>query len=148
MELKFRLSSTPTPEYSVLIVPLWNWNFVIYCYIHMPLFVLIVPLWNWNEFIVLLDGCDVIVLIVPLWNWNVRIISVIRWWPCFNCTFMELKLRSETSSALNSTVLIVPLWNWNSTDDRKQVKQNNVLIVPLWNWNSKLLNALTIACMF
>ena len=100
----------------VLIVPLWNWNYLMCCAIytqntsfnrtfmelklinHRPksgdMRVLIVPLWNWNQHYQQQQQTLAKVFIVPLWNWNSLVIS---------------------SCILLSNVLIVPLWNWNTT---------------------------------
>ena len=75
----------------VLIVPLWNWNYIATAkavglrsfnrtfmelkylkHEHQKLSerVLIVPLWNWNKVFTTKLGQFTVVLIVPLWNWN------------------------------------------------------------------------------
>ena len=119
----------------VLIVPLWNWNFVEEAVIVKVLQVLIVPLWNWNldvndisaeekrsncTFMELKSQqtgsqtCDTNVLIVPLWNWN---------------------LRCRIGQGVSQYILIVPLWNWNKLRNKIEMTKENVQIVPLWNWN-------------
>ena len=75
----------------VLIVPLWNWNFVVAPSPMTVQKVLIVPLWNWNGEVQSDDGRVSNVLIVPLWNWNDRYFSGWKGEPRSNCTFMELK---------------------------------------------------------
>ena len=120
----------------VLIVPLWNWNYIKRVMPWNRHFVLIVPLWNWNDiqrfqkrlrissnrtFMELKCGhvkrikiCFP-VLIVPLWNWNEYGPTTLR--PHYhgsNRTFMELKSLCTLSSLVRHWVLIVPLWNWNS----------------------------------
>ena len=53
--------------------------------------VLIVPLWNWNYVsAVNLQPADK-VLIVPLWNWNSATVLLVSRKDGFNRTFMELK---------------------------------------------------------
>ena len=146
----------------------------------MILKVLIVPLWNWN-FLSMLTfksmGCSnrtfmelkcnreghsclsTVVLIVPLWNWN-HYNAIVLWLPnssnrtfmelkshegaqsccviftCSNRTFMELKFDTGALyRSIKAPVLIVPLWNWNVGGSTGKYDHWCVLIVPLWNWN-------------
>ena len=145
--------------------------------------VLIVPLWNWNFVWALISSARFDVLIVPLWNWNMRSTrmqprKLVRSNRTFmelkfdidlqdnqqltssNRTFMELKYRECNYWPSRKAVLIVPLWNWNqhqgsmatafSGSNRTFMELKfsantsistlaEVLIVPLWNWNGDIL---------
>ena len=119
---------------SVLIVPLWNWNFAEVGAVAYNILVLIVPLWNWNAFMFCGNLIKAIVLIVPLWNWNDVYICKLKVHRSSNCTFMELKWPSAGAAVMSTPVLIVPLWNWNHHRQPLTLTPS-VLIVPLWNWN-------------
>ena len=77
-------------------------------------FVLIVPLWNWNFVLVESFSFHKRVLIVPLWNWNRAQVRAQTRAHCSNRTFMELKFGCWCRFPQWPWVLIVPLWNWNS----------------------------------
>mgnify|MGYP007010845778 CR=1 FL=1 len=124
MELKYHLSYIGIDRWSVLIVPLWNWN-----------------LWFQSLLFYFFP-----VLIVPLWNWNLNLIVALIQNFSSNCTFMELKFCRGNCNYKSTSVLIVPLWNWNYimidvTFDWE------VLIVPLWNWNMGFVLAQIVAIM-
>ena len=151
--------SIPLQEwYDVLIVPLWNWNDVIFYVLYESGDVLIVPLWNWNNFIwyffapTLSSNCTFMELKLgwPRWSsvasprsnctfmelkyrWGVH---RSRFLQSSNCTFMELKYVQLLVNVRNQAVLIVPLWNWNSLGVSFRCRRWWVLIVPLWNWNN------------
>ena len=113
MELKFNSIVVMSSSHTVLIVPLWNWNYRQSGCLSWTLLVLIVPLWNWNE----PDGVAALPLVRS------------------NRTFMELKWLYKAFLFLVSSVLIVPLWNWNNRNAFDKTHRHMVLIVPLWNWN-------------
>ena len=119
----------------VLIVPLWNWNYILCASSPTAYRVLIVPLWNWNLYrnsaVRGLIRFNRTFMELKL-QWRVLISSVI--WR-FNRTFMELKLDFKLEAVSVSPVLIVPLWNWNNFPESAVVHLLAVLIVPLWNWN-------------
>ena len=114
MELKLNWWSIFEPPVCVLIVPLWNWNFIIQLLIYQNICVLIVPLWNWNLAHDAGRWGGMGVLIVPLWNWNEIGDSIVMCgYRGFNRTFMELKYGCTVWRRNKWSVLIVPLWNWN-----------------------------------
>ena len=49
MELKCQYLIDRSHRLTVLIVPLWNWNYTMIAYESTANGVLIVPLWNWNQ---------------------------------------------------------------------------------------------------
>ena len=115
MELKSLQTDVYSVEWTVLIVPLWNWNGSLRTQPTCISWVLIVPLWNWNKYWSILYEAGLLVLIVPLWNWNRAKYGLM---PAasyrFNRTFMELKFANAVEVACYQKVLIVPLWNWNT----------------------------------
>ena len=135
MELKYTHSHHTGCMPTVLIVPLWNWNFGCrqrprpnkvrfnctfmelkshkFCSLRSSFGgfnCTFMELKYWSE-----EKADKTkrVLIVPLWNWNMHGYSLLRICQSFNCTFMELKSRCGLVLICSSCVLIVPLWNWN-----------------------------------
>ena len=115
MELKFNSIVVMSSSHTVLIVPLWNWNYR-------------------------QSGClswTLLVLIVPLWNWNLKsLFYAAKKLYSSNRTFMELKLAWFGQVLHYRSVLIVPLWNWNKVLANVISNLICVLIVPLWNWNN------------
>ena len=99
--------------WSVLIVPLWNWNRLAIC--SSPSSVRSNRTFMELKLkMVLLTLVIAMVLIVPLWNWNKyhKTFDVTSW-DSSNRTFMELKYWWVLLVHLFLPVLIVPLWNWN-----------------------------------
>ena len=113
MELKWKCFSPNKPRYTVLIVPLWNWNNddVIR---NIQYGVLIVPLWNWN------DGGE---------------LGVSEQSRCSNCTFMELKFIILDFFCLKLGSSNCTFMELKLTNHWQLVRHHKVLIVPLWNWN-------------
>ena len=103
----------------------------------------IVPLWNWNHRGRTYHQKDsYCVSIVPLWNWNAASAHRVGMRQvCLNRTFMELKSRTLSPTALSISQSQSYLYgieiqknrlrNWRATS-------TTVSIVPLWNWNGFL----------
>ena len=97
----------------VLIVPLWNWNYVNYSDLER-----VISSSNRTFMELKFSGPSSFtegasVLIVPLWNWNQINQALAGDAMRSNRTFMELKFGEYGSNSLRPHVLIVPLWNWN-----------------------------------
>jgi len=60
---------------SGLIIPMWNWNNLVYADIIAEINGLIIPMWNWNEVDFDSKFSSFIGLIIPMWNWNLYVIA-------------------------------------------------------------------------
>ena len=98
MELKWEERHITFELMRVLIVPLWNWNYII-------IFLLSSLLCSNRTFMELKSN---------------RAGREARDWRSSNRTFMELKYRGGGFLFLAPKVLIVPLWNWNVQDERAE----------------------------
>ena len=136
MELKYIWTGYSLIRQTVLIAPLWNWNYQT----RKPYPLHLRSNRTFMELKSLGRDANALstqVLIAPLWNWNWLATDSFFKATCSNRTFMELKSRMNGFSVSsiccsNRTFMelkYIPKW-------LKPILPS-VLIAPLWNWNHK-----------
>ncbi len=111
-------------------------KFASFLFIMTVAVVLIVPLWNWNFVTKSVDMSQYMCFNRTFMELKSLSRNPLVWLSTsFNRTFMELKFRWWRCWLLHFVVLIVPLWNWNYRLLWSSFPLWFVLIVPLWNWN-------------
>ena len=114
VELKHQADSTSINLNNVLIVPLWNWNYLFDIFSHDSSFSInctVVELKLWKLKRVNRMRARINCTVVELKRFRRHRIP--RPWRCINCTVVELKRISFMLTIFSLSVLIVPLWNWN-----------------------------------